>query len=250
MKSTVVPVSTLAQGDIEQLFSLFQSYYDSVSLKAFRKDLQAKDRIILLRDQAGIIHGFSTLRFFDVEVENRLFRGVFSGDTVVSKTHWGDRSLGKAFLHELFHQRLRHPFQPLYWALISKGYKTYLLMTNNVPVHWPRFEQPTPRSDQALLDAFGSQLFPEHFDPARGVVTFPKSQGHLKAGVADIGADLLANPRIAFFNNYNPGWSRGEELMCLARMDWSLPLRYAWKAWRGEKRACPMTRLSHEGPIS
>jgi hypothetical protein len=236
----------LAQGDIEQLFSLFQGYYDSISFDAFLKDLQAKDRIILLRDQAGVIHGFSTLRFFDIKLENRLVGGVFSGDTVVAKTHWGDRSLGKAFLYELFHQRLRHPFRPLYWALISKGYKTYLLMTNNVPVHWPRYEQPTPRSDQVLLDAFGSHLFPEYFDPARGVVKFPKSQGQLKAGVADISDDLLPNPRIAFFKQRNPGWSQGEELMCLARMDWSLPLRYAWKAWCGGKQSRPMTQLSHE----
>jgi hypothetical protein len=64
------------------------------------------------------------------------------------------------------------------------------------------------------------------------VVTFPRSLGQVKAGLAEIEERELAHPRIRFFQERNPGWRQGEELMCVARMDWSLPLRYAWKAWR------------------
>lgn len=44
---------------------------------------------------------------------------------------WGRRSLGVAFLIYMFKKKLARPSVPLHCFLISRGYKTYLLMANN-----------------------------------------------------------------------------------------------------------------------
>jgi hypothetical protein len=33
--------------------------------------------------------------------------------------------------------RVKYPFNEFYWLLISKGYKTYLLLANNYYVYYP-----------------------------------------------------------------------------------------------------------------
>ena len=36
--------------------------------------------------------------------------------------------------------RIKYPFNELYWLLISKGYKTYLLLANNYYVYYPNIK--------------------------------------------------------------------------------------------------------------
>jgi hypothetical protein len=159
-----------------------------------------------------------------------MHRGLFSGDTVVAEAFWGQRVLGHLFLRHLFAQKLRHPFEAYWWMLISKGYKTYLLMANNFSEHYPRYESDTPRDKQDVLDTFATSLFAEAYRKETGLIDFQRSLGQLKAGVAPITADMLDHPRIRFFNERNPTWPRGTELACIARMTWSMPMYYGAKA--------------------
>ncbi|MEW6213542.1 MAG: hypothetical protein AB1631_34925, partial [Acidobacteriota bacterium] len=140
LKAAVAPVPSLAQTDRERMFELMRSYYDWVSREKFLSDLSNKNDVILLRDSAGRIQGFSTLRIVSLKADGKTLRAVFSGDTVIERAFWGQRVLGKAFLRYLFHQKIRHPFDPLYWLLISKGYKTYLMMANNFSEYYPRYD--------------------------------------------------------------------------------------------------------------
>lgn len=233
LRARVVPVHVLSEADRRAMFALFAHYYDDVSAPRFDADLRAKDEVIVLRTPEGRIAGFSTLTTVEVAIDGRVHRGVFSGDTVVDEAFWGTRALGQAFLAHLFRLRLRRPLQPLWWFLISKGYKTYLLMANNFPEHWPRHEVATPRGRRALLDAFGAALFPDAYDAERGLVVFPPGSGRLRQGVAPASAELATdNPRVRFFVERNPDWADGVELACIAHMDWSMPARYAAKRAR------------------
>lgn len=233
LRARVVPVHTLSAADRRAMFSLFAHYYDDVSEDRFDADLRAKDEVIVLRGAEGRIAGFSTLTTVEVEVDGRRHRGVFSGDTVVDEAFWGTRALGQAFLAHLFRLRLRRPLQPLWWFLISKGYKTYLLMANNFPEHWPRYERPTPPARQALLDAFATQAFPEQYEPETGLIRWPEQAGRLRDGVGAVSEALTSDhPRVRYFVERNPDWAQGVELACLASMSWSMPVRYALKALR------------------
>jgi hypothetical protein len=241
-RARVVAVAALTAADCDAMFALFDRYYVDVTRARFDADLAAKDHVIALRDASGAWVGFSTLAAVSVEVDGVVHRGVFSGDTVVDEAHWGDGALGRAFLGYLLRARLRHPFQPLWWFLISKGYKTYLLMANNFPEHWPRPEVPTPASVEALRAAFASRWFGAAWRPAEGVVRHDAPAGRVRAGGAVPDDAARARPRVAFFEANNPGWAAGDELVCVASMSWTMPLRYAWKkraGWIGARRPPP-----------
>ncbi len=243
LKASVVSVSALTDADRERMFELMRSYYDSVRGEKFLSDLSNKNDVILLRDRAGIIYGFSTLGIVQLKMGGKTLRGVFSGDTVIDRAFWGGRALGKAFLRYLFFQKLRHPFGPLYWLLISKGYKTYLMMANNFSEHYPRYDRPTPPDAKALMDAFYSALFSSDYDPKAGVIRTGEMD-RLKAGVAEISEELAgSNPRIAFFQRSNPHWREGIELACIARMTLWMPALYATKVFFIDRALGPVCRF-------
>ncbi len=231
LRAETVAVAELSELAHDQMFQVFKDYYDSVSYQRFLDDLRGKDDVILLMDEHHIIQGFSTIKNLALTVRGKKIYGLFSGDTVVAKAYWGQRVLGRAFLRYLVVQKARHPFSPYYWFLISKGYKTYLLMANNFEQHFPRFEREMSRWEKAVLDAFAASLYPHEYNPKTNLITFPDCHGHVRRGIADITPELReAYPRIAFFADKNPTWAQGSELACIARMTWSMPVRYGLKA--------------------
>ena len=242
MSGRIVAIGDVGTAERRAMFSVFARYYEQISYERFVADLEAKDLVILLFDEAGTIQGFSTIKHLEVTRGARVHRGLFSGDTVVAEEFWGQRVLGRLFLRHLFAQKLAHPFQPYWWLLISKGYKTYLLMANNFAEHYPRHERPTPPESQQVLEDFALQLFPDSYNRTSGLIEFEASLGQLKGHVAPITQESLDNPRIRFFQERNPTWQRGSELVCIARMTWSMPFYYGakalWKQWTrlGEKQ--------------
>jgi len=231
LTASVVSVADLRTEDKARMFALMRKYYDAVTEEAFQADLARKDAVILLRDR-GTLQGFSTLVSLQAALDHKTVYGIFSGDTVIEKRYWGQPALPKAFLRHLFREKLKRPFSPLYWLLITKGYKTYLMMANNFAEHFPRYERDTPADRKAIAEAFYLKLFPEYYDPATGLIRFPTDACRLKMGVAEISEELAAsNPRIAFFEQANPEWRKGVELACLARMTLAMPLKYAVKAF-------------------
>jgi hypothetical protein len=245
LKAEGVAVSALSQTTIADMFRLFSQYYSNIDFVQFQEDLQHKDHVFLLKDRKdNSIQGFSTLVGLETEVSGKRIRGMFSGDTVVHEDYWGQGTLGVAFLKHLFLAKLKKPFTPLYWFLISKGYKTYLLMANNFPVHYPRHEQSTPAPMQQIIDAFGHTLYPEHYHAESGIIQFShqqlKTKDCLKAEVTPITSDMCAgNQRIAFFAEQNPHWEKGDELACIAEMTFAMPFAYALKTFkkRGKRRS-------------
>lgn len=233
LRARTVPQSSLSDPDRATMFALFDRYYEHVSSERFQADLRHKDHVIMLRDPTdNSIRGFSTLKRMRTTLDGVVHQVIYSGDTIIDDKYWGGAALGKAFLAYLFRARLRHPRSPLWWFLISKGYKTYLLMANNFPEHWPRYERNTPSMQQRLLHQLAGTQFGEAYHAEDGVVRFTESQGQLRGGVAAIDDDLLEHPRIHHFVQRNPGWQQGDELVCLARMTWMMPLQYAWKKRR------------------
>lgn len=232
LKAQSKPVRSLAPSEIDVMFLLFSKYYQNVSRSQFISDLEKKDYVFLLRDHQNLeIKGFSTIMSLYAEIGGRSVRAFFSGDTVVERDYWGQGTLGVAFLFFLFLHKLRRPFQPLYWFLISKGYKTYLLMANNFQVHYPRYEKTTPTDMQALIDTLSVMLYGAAYHAERGVICFPETLAReaLQQHVTPITPELLQNPRIAFFQARNPGWIHGDELACVARMTLWMPFYYQFK---------------------
>jgi hypothetical protein len=226
----IVEIAELKPYEHERLYHIFSKYYDGHSKEQFLQDLFEKNHIILLRDKKDrTLQGFSTLLNVEIETPSGRVRGIFSGDTILEKAYWGHPALGKAFLKYLWQEKVKRPWSPLYWFLISKGYKTYLLMANNFSTHYPRYEEKTPDSIKALMQTFYSKKYGNELLTDVFLIKPGTDSCRLKDRVAEITDVDRQNKRIYFFEQSNPNWKEGFELPCLAEMTLLMPFKYAIK---------------------
>lgn len=212
----IVSVPELASGDRREMYALFERYYCACSYDRFCADLAEKTHVILLREPHAIA-GFSTLlRRRLPAVAPGTF--LFSGDTVLRDDLWGGQALQRAFFGFIAGTRLARPFEPLYWMLISKGFKTYLMLSRNFAMSLPRRGRTPGAAERQVYEGFYRWKFGEAFQPASGRILFPAPRGAVRAGVAEPDARARADPDVAYFLERNPGYAQGEELACMARV--------------------------------
>ena len=184
------PIQAITVTHIKQMYELYSSFYENTSLDIFLNDLSKKSGVILVsRKEDNRIVGFSTQTFFNLVVDGKRVRGIFSGDTIVEPAYWGNNALANTFYRRLIIERIKQPFVPFYWFLISKGYKTYLLMTNNFYNYYPKVNGNRPGMDERfrrITEAYCEALFPEAFDREKMVLDFGNTYVRLKGDVADI----------------------------------------------------------------
>lgn len=218
LRATVVPVASVDAGTRARSWTLFAAAYAGADRRRFESDFAAKQRVILLHDPAdGSLQGFSTIHVGTVAGEHSA-TVVFSGDTVIAPAYWGSKALQQAFAGVLIREKLRRPGRPLYWFLISKGYKTYLMLARAFPRSVPRVDRADDPQLRAILDTVAAQRFGPAYDPRSGVIRHVVPLEAVRAGLCPVDATLLADPDIAFFVARNPGRDRGDELACLAQV--------------------------------
>jgi hypothetical protein len=218
IQSSSVSVGEIAPADVSAMYEIFSRYYDCVSLEQFLIDLSEKDCVLMLRNSNGAICGFSTQKVFRVTVEGIPVRAVFSGDTIVDRAYWGEQELGRCWCRYVSSVYWEEPDVPLYWFLISKGYRTYLYLPLFFESFYPNCEVPTPAFEQRVLDTLAAAKFPDHYRPKSGLIEFEQSQGQLKPHLAEIPPRRLRDPHVQFFLKRNPGYASGHELACLAEI--------------------------------
>jgi hypothetical protein len=234
LRASVVAPGALDRATRNAAFALFRAHYEGADPQRFERDLDEKQQVILLRDGAtGALRGFSTVLYRPVRVGTRDAMFVFSGDTVIDRSCWGQKALQGAFAALLFRLKLRHPHRPLYWFLISKGWRTYLLMANYFPRAVPRCDRAEMPELKAVLDTLAAERFGAEYDPAAGVVRYATPHERVRDGMAPLDGSVLANPHVRFFAERNPGHARGEELACLAEIRLRDLARAAGRITRG-----------------
>ena len=247
-----VPAAALLPLEVDRLWQLYAASYDHVDRRTFDHDIAEKTLVFIGTDaETGATVGFSTALFYVHRYGRRRIGIYFSGDTIIQPKYWGQHALHRAVLGELLRWKLRHPLTPLYWHLICSGYRTYLTLVRNFPVHWPHHRRPTPAWELGLLDSIGRARYGGAWQPDLGVVSPGAPKPVLKAAVAPITPDLLALPEIALFVRANPGYSNGDELAMIARLDAAAVTgmvgKWLRKALRGRRARHPGT-LATAGP--
>jgi len=225
LKATVISIKELNLPERFKMFSIYEKYYENSSREKFEKDLLNKDKVIILKSQGdNEIQGFSTLKHINLVLNSgKKVRGIFSGDTIIEKKFWGDKALNLAFSFYLLKEKYKKPFEPLYWFLISKGFKTYLLLANNFPEYYPSPEAKTPKEMEEVMDEFSMQNYPDAYNPETKTLCFGNNYDSLKKTVAPVDEELLSRyHKIKFFLEKNPNWEQGEELVCLGIFDWKV----------------------------
>lgn len=257
-----VAAPALRDEDARRMFALFERYYVDVTFERFLADLREKTHVLLFfatepgqpRRWPGRVVGFSTAVCSALPaVPGATF--LFSGDTVVESAWQGEGLLQRAFFLLMLRTRLRHPLLPVYWMLISKGYKTYLLMTHHFPRGFPRHDAPTPPELQRAMEAYYTARYAGAYDSRSGLIDFGESHGAVRGRLAEPPRRALTDPGVAFFLERNPGWREGQELACIAEIRWRdfalhalaafLPRR--WRARRSGRPAPEPGAAADEG---
>jgi hypothetical protein len=218
LQSRIVPVAEITEAEACAMYQIFARHYDCVSPDKFHSDLAEKDCVLVLRDATGSVGGFSTQKLLRVSVGGFPVRAVFSGDTIVDRAHWGEQELGRCWCRYVSSLYAEEPDVPLYWFLISKGYRTYLYLPLFFETFYPNYQTATPEFEQSVLDKLASAKFPAYYRPDAGVIEFPQSQGQLKPHLAEIPARRMRNPHVQYFLRRNPAFAAGCELACLAEI--------------------------------
>ena len=215
LQGRIVKRSELLPHQIEIMFSLMNEFYYNMDFERFLSDLNAKDYCVVLYNEDKLV-GFSTQKLLSFPVCGREIHGVFSGDTIIHKDHWGSMELFKIFAR--FFLTYAKKYNEFYWFLISKGYKTYKILPTFFVDFYPNYQKEIPYDEKNIMDAYGKLLYPDEYDFESSVIKYRGIKDVLRAGVADIDERARRDKNIQFFEQSNPGYVQGYDLVCLARL--------------------------------
>jgi len=212
-------VNQISVKQISDMFKVFSRYYENTSMEQFVTDMNKKSGVFIIRRKSDQhIVGFSTMGIYHMDVDGKRVRGIFSGDTILEKEYWGNRSMNMAFTKRLLWEAIKDPLTPQYWFLISKGYKTFLLLSRNFPDYYPHPKRENPHLKR-IVETYCDELFLGYLNRDRMVLDFGEDYNCLKQNVTPITNEQRQEGDIAFFEKCNPDWERGTELPCVGRAD-------------------------------
>ncbi len=215
---TIQCPAELTSAQHDQIYTLLAHYFTNVTRPQFEHDLTEKEWVILLADAATEqIQGFSTLMRLSVTVDDQPVVAFFSGDTIIHRDYWGEAELPRLWGRHVFSLAEAMPEARVYWFLISSGYKTYRFLPVFFRDFYPTYQCPTPPAIKRVVDALAQLKFRSEYDPERGIIHMAKA-APLRPGVAEVTAQRLKDPHVAFFVAANPGYAQGEQLACLVEL--------------------------------
>lgn len=216
--SVTLPICQLSAEQKSVMFSIFEKYYSGVSFAQFCNDLSEKSHIFLFKNGDNEIIGFSTILQRQVQAGNKSATLLYSGDTVIEKHYWGKKFLQKSFFWYILKAKFKSLFQPVYWMLISKGFKTYLLMRKNFPASYPNSLGATPDDLQKIMNEFYGEKFGANYRPEKDLIEFSGESVHVKDNLACPQDKALQDEDVKFFLKKNPKYLVGQELTCIAEI--------------------------------
>lgn len=217
MNGRLIQQTDLLPSQRDAMFTLLATHFDGVTREQFDCDLAEKNWAVLIEKDQTLV-GFSTLLVQPVTIAEEQLTMVCSGDTIVTPSAWGSMAFPRTWIKSVYELRRFHPQGRLIWLLLTSGFRTYRFL----PVFWrefyPRVGVETPEAWQKLLIGLAQQRFDSQFDATSDIVRFKNPQ-RLRPHLADACNTRMADPNVEFFTRRNPGFIRGDELVCIADLD-------------------------------
>ncbi|NLX27019.1 MAG: hypothetical protein GXY61_13855 [Lentisphaerae bacterium] len=213
MKTQIISTQKVSEQNRSELYELFQQFYANTSSERFLRDFSNKHWLIQMSDNGRLV-GFSTQQLLELPWNGTTIRFLFSGDTIVHPDYWNQSQLAGAFGH-LFLRIEAQSRTPLYWFLISKGFRTYRFL----PVFFNHFYPHHSVGDASmkpLLDTVAKFMFKAAYNKQSGIIESDSTKDHLISRLAEIPSARQRNPHVQFFQRANPSYATGSELACLA----------------------------------
>lgn len=213
MKTEIISIQKISDAGKRQLFDLFSRFFANTDYDRFLADLSEKHWLIRMQD-GDRLAGFSTQLLLEQVNGVDNVRFLFSGDTIVHPDYWNKSHLAGAFVH-LFLRIAAQYGTPLYWFLISKGFRTYRFL----PIFFRHFHPHYDGADadmKPLLDAVAMHKFGKEYNANTGLIEYEGRKDYLIADMADIPPSRRTDPHVLFFERNNPSYRCGTELACIA----------------------------------
>lgn len=214
MTGRLVAISDLTEAEREAMLTLLSTHFHGATRDSFQRDLGDKNFCLLIESGSGVL-GFSTMHVYEALVDGELMTVVYSGDTIVDPAAWASAALPRSWITGVYAVRQQFPRGRLVWLLLTSGFRTYRLLPTFWKAFYPRFDAPTPPDWQRVLMTLAAARFGERYDPATGIVRILHPQP-LRAHLAHVAENRLADPHVRFFLERNPGHADGDELVSIA----------------------------------
>jgi hypothetical protein len=201
----------------KEMFRIMDHHYANTSYKNFIADLEKKTDVIMLFDPGSKeLAGFSTQRIFRFNSSGVQVLVLFSGDTIIRKKYWGSMQLSIAFGKLMIDTIRLNPETEFYWMLISKGVRTFKFLPTFFIEYFPRPGIEIPGNLKQLMDALAHSMYPEQYDPASMIIRALPDGQYLREEFQQF--EVPGNINANSFFQLNPGFTHGDELVCLAKL--------------------------------
>ena len=216
MTGELIARKDLTHDQRRRMLKILSESFRHITAERFGRDLEEKNWAVLIRDDAQHIVGFSTLLLYPADFEGSRIAVVYSGDTIIERDAWGSFALPRTWIQSVWRLHQENcPELPLYWLLITSGYRTYRFLSVFWREFYPWHRGATPPRMQQLLRQLAQEKFGARFDPRAGVVRLGQP---LRQELLGIAPAKMKDPGIAFFAQRNPGYVDGDELVCVTAL--------------------------------
>ena len=219
LKYKIVEVIGISELQKQEMFKLMEFHYANVSWDDFIKDLNEKQWVILLFSKDNTLVGFSTQLIIIPEINSPFNNCIvlYSGDTIIAHEYWGSITLPVAFLQLVFIIKNEYPDKKIYWMLISKGLRTYKFLSVFFNEYYPKYSSQTPNFIKNLMHYTGVKKFGTKYNFEKGIIEAQINGQYLKQIYQP---DAKTENEVSlFFHSSNPGYYKGDELLCMAELE-------------------------------
>ncbi|MBD2183215.1 hypothetical protein [Aerosakkonema funiforme] len=234
MNSWLVPVEKLRPCDRTAMYALLENHFEGVTWDGFQTDLDRKNWVLLLRDEtSNALKGFSTMMLCQTVFSGEQISVVYSGDTIVDPSAWSSTALPRTWIAAVNFLRQHYAENKLYWLLICSGFRTYRFLPTFWQEFYPRYDAATPDRIANLMGSLAREYYGNSYQEAIGIVRFKHPQ-ILKDRLIEISTGRQTNPHIQFFEEKNPGYRLGDELVCLTEIRYDNLTRAGQRMWQAK----------------
>jgi len=205
MKCDTLAVGSLEREHLNAMWALFDEHYVGISREVFESDLSQKQKALLLWRNHKLI-GFTSQRFCDIDSH----RVIYSGDVIIDPDA---RDMGTAHFFQRWAEGVWKHCD--WWCALSSGPRTF-----RIPFTFFNRVTPQPGSSETdkeriLRHLFAQNAYGSQYCPDTGIVTLANAY-QLRDPVCKMRQDY---PMGAYFEQLNPGWLQGDELVSLVSLD-------------------------------
>ncbi len=213
--------NSLDQETLSSMLLLMQENYTDITEAQFLNDLSTKQFVGLLCDEGNEVRGFTTYAVNPNQSGTENYSVLFSGDTIISPEFWGTIELIRGWCFSVAQIMKTEPNKTWYWFLLSKGHRTFMYLPLFFEQYYPQLEG-NPEQQSALFDLMETlaiKIYPELYQAGTGIIRFPYEGGELKESLAQGTFDKASKKQVNWFIQKNPYFYKGDELICLSKID-------------------------------